>query len=149
MTKQKDSVEKAIRDIRRAARRQYWAKEEIGVLLYGLRGEDRISELCCKEGIKWNRLPEKGRKSTLVLALERPKLSAHGLEQAAVKHRPRLLPDNGSSCLSVELKNGLDDHGIGHPHGRPYHPMAQGMVERRHGSMKTRCCWNMTICPAT
>lgn len=54
MTKQKDSAEKAIRDIRRATRRQYSSEEKIRIVLEGLRGEDSIAELCRKEGINQN-----------------------------------------------------------------------------------------------
>ncbi len=43
MTKQKDSAEKTIRDIRRATRRQYSAEEKIRIVLEGLRGEDSIA----------------------------------------------------------------------------------------------------------
>jgi len=54
MTKKKDSAENAIRDIRRATRRQYSAEEKIRIVLEGLRGEDSIAELCRKEGINQN-----------------------------------------------------------------------------------------------
>ena len=54
MTKQKDSAEKAIRDIRRATRRQYSAEEKLRIVLEGLRGEDSIAGLCRKEGINQN-----------------------------------------------------------------------------------------------
>ena len=54
MTKQKDSAEKAIRDIRRVTRRQYSAEEKIRIVLEGLRGESSIDELCRKEGINQN-----------------------------------------------------------------------------------------------
>ncbi len=50
----KDSAEKAVRDIRRATRRHYSAKEKIRIVLQGLRGEDSIAELCRKEGINQN-----------------------------------------------------------------------------------------------
>ena len=43
MTKQKDSAPKAIRDIRRATRRQYSAEEKIRIVLEGLRGESSIA----------------------------------------------------------------------------------------------------------
>jgi transposase len=46
--------EKAIRDIRRATRRQYSAEEKIRIVLEGLRGESSIAELCRKEGINQN-----------------------------------------------------------------------------------------------
>ena len=54
MTKKKDSAKKAIRDIRRATRRQYSAEEKIRIVLEGLRGESSIAELCRKEGINQN-----------------------------------------------------------------------------------------------
>ena len=54
MTKQKDGAEKAIRDIRRATRRQYSAEEEIRIVPEGPRGEDTIDELYRKEGINQN-----------------------------------------------------------------------------------------------
>ena len=50
MTK-KRSAEKTVRDIRRATRRKYSAEEKISIVLEGLRGEDSVAELCCKEGI--------------------------------------------------------------------------------------------------
>jgi len=69
MTKKKDSAEKAIRDIRRATRRQYSAEEKIRIVLEGLRGESSIAELCRKEGInqnlyyRWSKeFPEAGKK---------------------------------------------------------------------------------------
>ena len=50
----RDSAERAVRDIRRATRRQYTAEEKIRIVLEGLRGEDSIAELCRKEGINQN-----------------------------------------------------------------------------------------------
>lgn len=51
---QNHSVEKTVRDIRRATRRQYSAEEKIRIVLEGLRGEDSIAELCRREGINTN-----------------------------------------------------------------------------------------------
>ena len=51
---QKDSAEKTARDISRATRKNYSAKEKIRIVLQGLRGEDSIAELCHKEGINQN-----------------------------------------------------------------------------------------------
>jgi putative transposase len=65
-------------------------------------------------------------------------LQASGLNQVKVLHRPRLLSDNGSSYVSSELGDWLEDHGISHIRGRPYHPMTQGKIERYHRSMKNR-----------
>ena len=42
---------KAIKDIRRATRKQYSAEEKIRIVLEGLRGEESISALCRREGI--------------------------------------------------------------------------------------------------
>jgi transposase len=54
MMTDKRSAEKTVRDIRRATRRHYSAKEKIRVVLEGLRGEDSIAELCRREGINSN-----------------------------------------------------------------------------------------------
>jgi len=51
---QNRSVEKTVRDIRRATRRQYSAEEKIRIVLEGLRGEESIAELCRREGINTN-----------------------------------------------------------------------------------------------
>ena len=51
---QNHSVEKTVRDIRRATRRQYSAEEKIRIVLEGLRGEDSIAELCRREGSNTN-----------------------------------------------------------------------------------------------
>lgn len=71
--------------------------------------------------------------ATLSLALERS-----SLETANVRHRPRLLSDNGPSYVSAELRDWLDDQGMGHTRGAPYHPMTQGKIERWHRSMKNQ-----------
>src|ERR1700693_5665702 len=49
-----EEAEKAVRDIRRATRRQYAAEDKIRIVIAGLRGEERIAELCRKEGIHQN-----------------------------------------------------------------------------------------------
>src|SRR5215208_7940759 len=41
----------ALKDLRRATRRQFSAEEKIRIVLEGLRGEDSIAELCRREGI--------------------------------------------------------------------------------------------------
>ena len=51
---QNRNVEKTVRDIRRAARRNHSAEEKIRIVLEGLRGEDSIAELCRREGINTN-----------------------------------------------------------------------------------------------
>ena len=59
-----------------------------------------------------------------------------GIEQVAVKYRPRLLSDNGSAFVSQELATYLQAKGMSQSHGAPYHPMTQGKIERYHRSMK-------------
>lgn len=48
------SAEKAVKDIRRATRKNYGAEEKIRIVLEGLRGEHSIAELCRREGINQN-----------------------------------------------------------------------------------------------
>jgi transposase len=54
MMKDKKSVEKKVRDIRRHTRKKYSAEEKIRIVLEGLRGEDSVAELCRREGINPN-----------------------------------------------------------------------------------------------
>ena len=70
---------------------------------------------------------------TLELALR-----ASGLDQANVVHRPRLLSDNGSSYISGDLAEWLDDRSMEHVRGAPYHPQTQGKIERWHQTLKNR-----------
>jgi transposase InsO family protein len=59
-----------------------------------------------------------------------------GVSDARVRHRPRLLSDNGSAYVSKELKDYLAENDISHTRGQPYHPMTQGKIERYHRTMK-------------
>jgi transposase InsO family protein len=68
---------------------------------------------------------------TLQLALDKT-----GITQVKVAHRPRLLSDNGSAYRSQQLADFLKRFNMEHIHGRPYHPMTQGKIERWHRSMK-------------
>ena len=68
---------------------------------------------------------------TLKMALEKA-----GLETARVRHRPRLLSDNGPAYLSRDLARFLQRKQMDHVRGAPYHPMTQGKIERWHRSMK-------------
>ena len=70
-------------------------------------------------------------KQTLDLAINKT-----GIRGVEVKHRPRLLSDNGPCYLARELGVYLDEHGMNHTRGRPYHPMTQGKIERYHRTMK-------------
>ena len=65
-------------------------------------------------------------------------LAASGCGQVHVAHKPRLLSDNGSSYVSGELAEWLQDKGMKHSHGAPYHPQTQGKIERWHQTLKNR-----------
>ncbi len=68
---------------------------------------------------------------TLEVALEKA-----GIESVRVRHRPRLLSDNGPCYLSKDLKSYLEERQMQHIRSAPYHPMTQGKIERYHRSMK-------------
>jgi len=70
---------------------------------------------------------------TLNLALEET-----GLDQVNVVHRPRLLSDNGPCYISGDLAEYLEDKGMMHTRGAPYHPQTQGKIERWHQTLKNR-----------
>lgn len=65
-------------------------------------------------------------------------LQASGLDQVHVVHRPRLLSDNGSSYISGDLAEWLNDRKIEHIRGAPCHPQTQGKIERWHQTLKNR-----------
>ena len=70
---------------------------------------------------------------TLELALQ-----ASGLDDVTIKHRPRLLSDNGPSYIAGDLSEWLGEHDMKHTRGKPYHPMTQGKIERWHQTLKNR-----------
>ncbi len=70
---------------------------------------------------------------TLDLALQ-----ASGCDQVHVVHKPRLLSDNGSSYVSGDLADWLQNKGMKHSRGAPYHPQTQGKIERWHQTLKNR-----------
>jgi len=80
---------------------------------------------------------------TLELALQ-----ASGCDQANVVHKPRLLSDNGSSYISGDLAQWLDDKGMDHVRGAPYHPQTQGKIERWHQTLKNRILLENYFFPA-
>jgi len=63
-------------------------------------------------------------------------IAVTGVDKVQVRHRPRLLSDNGPCYISAELREYLDNRGMDHTRGAPYHPMTQGKIERYHRSMK-------------
>jgi transposase InsO family protein len=65
-------------------------------------------------------------------------LTASGLDQVKVQHRPRLLSDNGSSYIASDLAEWLEEKGMTHIRGAPRHPQTQGKIERWHQTLKNR-----------
>jgi len=65
-------------------------------------------------------------------------LAASGCDQARVRHRPRLLSDNGPSYVAGDLAEWLADRGMDHVRGAPCHPQTQGKIERWHQTLKNR-----------
>jgi len=63
-------------------------------------------------------------------------LATTGVDQVKVRHRPRLLSDNGPCYISKELGEYLAEHEMQHTRGKPYHPQTQGKIERYHRTMK-------------
>jgi putative transposase len=60
-----------------------------------------------------------------------------GIEHIRVKHRPRLLSDNGPAFIAEALADYLKPLDIQQVHGRAHHPQTQGKIERYHRSMKS------------
>ena len=60
---------------------------------------------------------------TLDLALD-----ASGCNRATVVQKPRLLSDNGSSYVAVDLADYLEGKGMDHVRGAPHHPQTQGKI---------------------
>ena len=80
---------------------------------------------------------------TLELALQ-----ASGCDQVNVVHKPRLLSDNGASYISGDLADWLNDKGMEHVRGAPYHPQTQGKIERWHQTLKNRILLDNYYYPA-
>ena len=71
-------------------------------------------------------------KTVLDIAVEKT-----GVEYVAVRHRPRLLSDNGPAYVSEELERYLASKGMTQTHGAPFHPMTQGKIEPPRGPFGT------------
>jgi putative transposase len=70
-------------------------------------------------------------KDTLDLAIK-----VSGVDKVMLRHKPRLLSDNGACYVSRDLQRYLENREISHTRGKPYHPMTQGKIERYHRTMK-------------
>src|SRR5947209_13530124 len=65
-------------------------------------------------------------------------LTASGCNKVRVRHRPRLLSDNGPSYIAGELVQWLAKNTMEHIRGAPCHPQTQGKIERWHQTLKNR-----------
>ena len=63
-------------------------------------------------------------------------LAITGVEPVRVKHRPRLLSDNGPAVGASELREYLGERGMAHTRGRPYPPQTLGKIKRHRRTMK-------------
>ena len=99
----RETSEKVVEDIRRATRKRYSAEEKIRIVLDGLRGEDRIAELCRREGIG---LPVLGSVS-FIISLQssspRPSFLRRTESSALPPHHRRRAPGIGSTFHSAGL----------------------------------------------
>ena len=65
-------------------------------------------------------------------------LAASGCDSATVRHKPRLLSDNGPSYIAGELADYIEAQNMSHVRGAPMHPQTQGKIERWHQTLKNR-----------
>ena len=65
-------------------------------------------------------------------------LAASGCDSATVRHKPRLLSDNGPSYIAGELAEYIEARKMSHVRGAPCHPQTQGKIERWHQTLKNR-----------
>jgi putative transposase len=75
-------------------------------------------------------------------------LKASGCDHVHVVHKPRLLSDNGSSYVSGDLAEWLQDKGMKHSRRAPYHPQTQGKIERWHQTLMKRILLENYFLPA-
>ena len=69
---------------------------------------------------------------------------ATGIDRVKVKHKPRLLSDNGPCYIAGELSDYLADHGMTHTRGRPYHPQTQGKILLENLRLHCSSLWTTT-----
>lgn len=61
-------------------------------------------------------------------------LTASGCDQAVVRHKPRLLSDNGPCYISGDLAKWLEDQKMAHVRGAPFHLLPGRRFHRQEGA---------------
>lgn len=101
----------------------------------------------------WNRIPDDIKDRIITMALDHadpsPRelavkftdtldlaLTASDCGKVKVKHRPRLLSDNGRCYVASDFGEWLEKCKIDQVHGAPGHPKTQGKIERWHHTLK-------------
>ncbi len=147
---------KAIKDIRRATRKQYSAEENIRIVLDGLRGEETIAELCRREGIaqsiyyKWSKeFLEAGKKR---LAVDTARSASTGEVQNLRREAHDLKEVVAEQALELRLLKKKHDRRWGGYRMR-YHARARGYGgidriryrrvdgQQAFGTWLHRCIW--------
>ncbi|RBO87713.1 homeodomain-containing protein [Pseudochrobactrum asaccharolyticum] len=81
-------------------------------------------------------------------------LTASGCDQAVVRHKPRLLSDNGFCYISGDLAEWLKSQKMLHVRGAPFHPQTQGktylntlrcFITRSANTLEMVCCHQHTL----
>ena len=64
-----------------------------------------------------------------------------------MRHKPRLLSDNGPSFIAVELAEYIEAQRMSQFRGAPFHPHTQGKIERWHQTLKNRILFENYFLP--
>ena len=105
MTKRNhNSVEKTVRDIRRATRCKHNPEEKIRIVLEGLRGEQSIAELCRREAINTNLYYRWSKK---FLEAVKKRLAGNTTREAISDQVTQLRSEAAACCNHRRFKRGL------------------------------------------
>ncbi len=111
-------------------------------------GPEALEALKPQPGSVWNRIPDRIRAQVIETALVHTELSLRELACRLTEREGEFLSESSvyrilkaadliESPAYIPLQAAyLEEHGLGHTRGRPYHPMTQGKIERYHRSMK-------------
>ncbi len=119
---EKESAEKAVRDIRRKTRQRFSAEEKIRIVIEGLRGEESIASLCRREGIAANLYYRWGKE---FLEAGKKRLLGDTQREASVPAPPGLrdqrLDDDPLGCGQVHRTPSLGGQVLATPTGPVHH----------------------------